>query len=105
MNVFGVGLFLVTSVGAWDLVLKMGESRAKIVTQGGKREFAGDSDRRRGASRGYEASRCAGLRESATLIHSTVNPYRGSGVKDLQSTRVEYTRNPNESCPCLWCGL
>ena len=32
MNVFGVGLFLVTLMGAWDLALESGETRAKIVT-------------------------------------------------------------------------
>ena len=29
---FGVGLFLVTSTGAWDLAVESGETRAKIVT-------------------------------------------------------------------------
>ena len=32
MNVVGVGLFLVTLTGAWDLVVESGETRAKIVT-------------------------------------------------------------------------
>ena len=32
MNVFGVGLFLVTSTGAWDLAVESGETCAKIVT-------------------------------------------------------------------------
>ena len=33
MNVFGVGLFLVTLTGAWDLAVESGETRAKIVTE------------------------------------------------------------------------